>query len=196
MAANANETSPLLPISTSSSTDKKAPRQVTFSPNPTIVSPGGTTSSRGTPSVPPILPQHQLNASSGLASINDKLRRRNSAGAPGTTTLPKIGPQRTTKNAEKLKFLPNIEFGEDGPDEESGRDVYSQYTRIKDPTARRDAARLGKADRDRLPRVRALRFLVPRLVRHWKSSVKFLYFMAIMLTSRRSLHIVRLASMT
>lgn len=47
------------------------------------------------------------------------------------------------------------EFGEDGPDEESGREVYSQYTRIKDPTARRDAARLGKADRDRLPRVTA-----------------------------------------
>ena len=32
---------------------------------------------------------------------------------------------------------------------------YSQFTRIKDPTARRDAARLGKADRDRLPRVTA-----------------------------------------
>jgi len=47
------------------------------------------------------------------------------------------------------------EFGEDGPEEESGREVYSQYTRIKDPTARRDAARLGKADRDRLPRVTA-----------------------------------------
>lgn len=67
----------------------------------------------------------------------------------------KIGPQRTTKNAQKLKLLPNPEFGDDGPDEESGRDVYSQYTRIKDPTARRDAARLGKADRDRLPRVTA-----------------------------------------
>lgn len=40
-------------------------------------------------------------------------------------------------------------------DQESGRDVYSQFTRIKDPTARRDAARLGKADRDRLPRVTA-----------------------------------------
>ena len=163
----ANETSPLLPISASSST-KKAPRQVTFSPNPTAVSPGGTTSSRGTPSLPPILPQHQLSSShglSGLASINDKVRR-NSAGAPGTTTLPKIGPQRTTKNAEKLKFLPNIDFGEDGPDEESGRDVYSQYTRIKDPTARRDAARLGKADRDRLPRVCILRLNVSRAVRY------------------------------
>jgi uncharacterized Rmd1/YagE family protein len=53
---------------------------------------------------------------------------------------------------EKLKLLPNPEVGED---EESGRDVYSQFTRIKDPNARRDAARLGKADRDRLPRVTA-----------------------------------------
>lgn len=67
----------------------------------------------------------------------------------------KIGPQRTTKNAQKLKLLPNPDPGDNGPDEESGRDVYSQFTRIKDPTARRDAARLGKADRDKLPRVTA-----------------------------------------
>lgn len=70
-------------------------------------------------------------------------------------SAPKIGPQRTTKNAQKLKLLPNPDPGEDGPDEDSGRDVYSQFTRIKDPTARRDAARLGKADRDKLPRVTA-----------------------------------------
>jgi uncharacterized Rmd1/YagE family protein len=90
--------------------------------------------------------------------MNSRLRRRNSAGAPQqlpTIAAPKIGPQRTTKNAQKLKLLPNPDFGEDGPEEESGRDVYSQYTRIKDPTARRDAARLGKADRSRLPRVTA-----------------------------------------
>lgn len=68
---------------------------------------------------------------------------------------PKIGPQRTTKTAQKLKLLPNPDPGEDGPEEESGREVYSQFTRIKDPTARRDAARLGKADRERLPRVTA-----------------------------------------
>ena len=70
-------------------------------------------------------------------------------------SAPKIGPQRTTKNAQKLKLLPNPDPGENGPEEESGRDVYSQFTRIKDPTARRDAARLGKADRERLPRVTA-----------------------------------------
>jgi uncharacterized Rmd1/YagE family protein len=94
-----------------------------------------------------------------LSALNNKLRRRNSQGslpqASPVTPAAKIGPQRSTKNAQKLKILPNPEVGDDGPDEESGRDVYSQYTRIKDPTARRDAARLGKADRDRLPRVTA-----------------------------------------
>ena len=94
-----------------------------------------------------------------LSALNGKLRRRNSHGslAPILPLLPapKIGPQRSTKNAQKLKLLPNPEVGEGGLDEESGREVYSQYTRIKDPTARRDAARLGKADRDRLPRVTA-----------------------------------------
>jgi uncharacterized Rmd1/YagE family protein len=54
-----------------------------------------------------------------------------------------------------LKILPNPDIDEEEADEESGRDVYAQFTRIKDPTARRDAARLGKADRDRLPRVTA-----------------------------------------
>jgi len=70
------------------------------------------------------------------------------------TPAPKIGAQRTTKTVQKLKVLPNPET-EDVADEESGRDVYSQFTRIKDPASRRDAARLGKADRDRLPRVTA-----------------------------------------
>jgi uncharacterized Rmd1/YagE family protein len=99
-----------------------------------------------------------------FSALKSNLRRRNSAGAAGASSssavspgglLPaRIGPQRTTKNAQKLKLLPNPEVGDD-EDEESGRDVYSQYTRIKDPTARRDAARLGKADRARLPRVTA-----------------------------------------
>lgn len=66
----------------------------------------------------------------------------------------KIGPQRTSRTAQKLKLLPNPDLGDDA-DEESGRDVYSQFTRIKDPTARRDAARLGKEDRAKLPRVTA-----------------------------------------
>ena len=90
-----------------------------------------------------------------LSSLNSKLRRRNSSGAPVRgPPAPKIGPQRTTRTAQKLKLLPDPE-NDDVDDEESGRDVYVQYTRIKDPTARRDAARLGKADRERLPRVTA-----------------------------------------
>ena len=88
----------------------------------------------------------------------------------------KIGPQRTTKNTQKLKLLPNPDPGEDGPDEESGRDVYSQFTRIKDPTARRDAARLGKADRDKLPRVTAYctasSYRLPGLMKYLKSRYK------------------------
>ena len=94
-----------------------------------------------------------------LSALNSKLRRRNSHGSPlahapmTPTTASKIGPQRTTKNAQKLKLLPTPDPGDE--EEESGRDVYSQFTRIKDPSARRDAARLGKADRERLPRVTA-----------------------------------------
>jgi len=96
-----------------------------------------------------------------LSALNGKLRRRNSHGSVPALPLtaspgihqPKVGPRRSTKDAQKLKLLPTPEVEDD--DEESGRDVYSQYTRIKDPTARRDAARLGKADRGRLPRVTA-----------------------------------------
>lgn len=94
-----------------------------------------------------------------LSAFNNKLRRRNSHGGtlptrePRPTTAQRIGAQRTTKTTEKLKILPTPDVEDE--DEESGRDVYSQFTRIKDPTARRDAARLGKADRERLPRVTA-----------------------------------------
>lgn len=167
------ETTPLLQNRVSndpSSPDsqRKGARNVTFSANPSVISIDGPNPnsrfSQGqgqgqnaasiTPGNAPPTSQQPM-----LSSLNSKLRRRNSHGSPLVTlpTVPisKIGPQRTTKNAQKLKLLPNPEFGEDGPDEESGRDVYSQYTRIKDPTARRDAARLGKADRDRLPRVTA-----------------------------------------
>ena len=104
-----------------------------------------------------------------ISALNNKLRRRNSYGAPSSAAgaafpgpgslppslQPKIGPQRSSKTAQKLKLLPNPEIEEIDLDEERGGDVYSQYTRIKDPSARRDAARLGKADRDRLPRVTA-----------------------------------------
>ncbi|KUI59815.1 Sad1-interacting factor 2 [Cytospora mali] len=169
MSSVTTESSPLLPPAADNR--PKGTRSVTFNPNPVtrtieahsddyalrpstspvaaVAGPSGTTSSSlpGGPQAPM------------LSAFNSKLRRRHSAGGPAAV-LPgasaiKIGPQRSTKNAQKLKLLPNPDFGEEGPDEESGRDVYSQYTRIKDPTARRDAARLGKADRTRLPRVTA-----------------------------------------
>ncbi|KAI9804107.1 MAG: hypothetical protein M1825_001509 [Sarcosagium campestre] len=154
-------------------------RSVTFNPHTTITSAAGTTSSP-LRSAPAPVPTH--NASPGpqmLSNLNSRLRRRNSHGNPlpaPVAAASKIGPQRTTKTAQKLKLLPNPDPGEDGPDEESGRDVYSQFTRIKDPTARRDAARLGKADRDRLPRVTAYctasAFRLDGLMRFFKSRAK------------------------
>jgi uncharacterized Rmd1/YagE family protein len=113
-----------------------------------------------------------------LSALNSKLRRRNSQGSPLSQPpmLPpasKTGPQRTTKNTQKLKLLPNLDPGEDGPGEESGRDLYSRFTRIKDPTARRDATRYGKADRDKLPRVTAYctasSYRLPGLMEYLKS---------------------------
>ncbi|CDK29086.1 unnamed protein product [Kuraishia capsulata CBS 1993] len=65
---------------------------------------------------------------------------------------PKIVPQRTSKTSQKLKLLPETL---DYTTEESGRDVYSQLTRIKDRPARIDAERLGKKHRSVLPRVTA-----------------------------------------
>ena len=165
----ATEQSPLLPTSTSAITGPPKPqRTVTFSPNTTINQPGITSDSTRPlrPAAPSsaVVPAPQGSTGpSGqpkLSVLNSKLRRRNSHGSPIASqpllsSGQKLGPQRTSKNAQKLKLLPNPDPGEEGPDEESGRDVYSQFTRIKDPTARRDAARLGKADRDKLPRVTA-----------------------------------------
>lgn len=93
-----------------------------------------------------------------LSSLNSKLRRRNSSGAAlqiPAQPAQRIGPQRTTRTAQKLKLLPNPEQADIAVDEETGREVYSQFGRITDPTARRDAARLGKDDRAKLPRVTA-----------------------------------------
>jgi uncharacterized Rmd1/YagE family protein len=165
MATSATESSSL---SLSSSREHpRIQRTVTFGPDVTI-SPPRTATAETSPLRSAPLPYQNLPSSHYaipgqpmLSALNNKFRRRNSHGAPlaGSPLIPstasKIGPQRTTKNTQKLKLLPNPDPGEDGPDEESGRDVYSQFTRIKDPNARRDAARLGKADRDRLPRVTA-----------------------------------------
>ncbi|CAL3970849.1 unnamed protein product [Diplocarpon coronariae] len=167
MASTSSETNPLITSAAASSSleaQRKA-RNVTFNPNPSVISIGSsaTASAPRTSSTTPssLLPGNASGAAQQpmLSALNSRLRRRNSSGSPlmpmPGVPISKIGPQRTTKNTQKLKLLPNPDFGDDGPEEESGRDVYSQYTRIKDPTARRDAARLGKADRDRLPRVTA-----------------------------------------
>ncbi|KAI1643420.1 DUF155-domain-containing protein [Daldinia loculata] len=151
----------------------RSARNVTFNPNPvtrtidpdpsSLSSSPGTTGNFGHARLPSSMASGSSSAGPPpmLSALNNRLRRRNSHGAvftalpPAANPIPKIGPQRSSKNAQKLKLLPNPELDVEGPDEESGRDVYSQYTRIKDPTARRDAARLGKADRERLPRVTA-----------------------------------------
>ncbi|RMD44679.1 hypothetical protein DV735_g454, partial [Chaetothyriales sp. CBS 134920] len=161
MATSVDETAPLLPIHNGQQPNlqrQRSERTVTFNPLTSIKSQSGQ-------SVPGSLrPMQTRDGPALLSSINSKLRRRNSHGSalptvqPPGPTAPRAGAHRTTKTVEKLKLLPNPETGEDEQDEldaEIGRDVYSQFTRIKDPTARRDAARLGRADRERLPRVTA-----------------------------------------
>lgn len=182
---SASEHTPLLPAvdppSPESARPSKPPRTVTFNPNPVskTIEPEAAYQQHARGHAPqshrpPTSPAGPSTIATGglgggppmFSALNNRLLRRNShggvpSGHPGglplvaaAAGLPKIGPQRSTKNAQKLKLLPTPE-PEGDSDEESGRDVYSQYTRIKDPTARRDAARLGKADRDKLPRVTA-----------------------------------------
>lgn len=153
MASSATETSPLIQDSRKS----KPQRNVTFN---TTVSRSDSRENPVSPrsSVAPGRASQPASSQPVLSSINSRFRRRHSHGAPLSQALPaapKIGAQRTTRHAQKLKILPDPEHGEEGPDEESGREVYSQFTRIKDPMARRDAARLGKDDREKLPRVTA-----------------------------------------
>ncbi|KAI1384453.1 DUF155-domain-containing protein [Hypoxylon trugodes] len=168
----ASPTSERTPLLRQDTGRPKSARNVTFNPNPVSRTidpdPASLSSSPSTVNIEHGRTTGSIASGTGVANpppilstLNNRLRRRNSHGAvftalpPALGPIPKIGPQRSSKNAQKLKLLPNPELDEEGPDEESGRDVYSQYTRIKDPTARRDAARLGKADRDKLPRVTA-----------------------------------------
>ena len=155
--SSATETSPLIPPQTQLKPTSRDKRGVTFNPQVT------THSARTSPSRPPlatIVPQRGSTGQGSqpvLSAINSKIRRRHSSGTSlqQPSSASKIGAQRTTKHASKLKLLPDPDQGDTEPDEESGREVYSQFTRIKDPNARRDAARLGKDDRDKLPRVTA-----------------------------------------
>ncbi|RJE22251.1 sporulation protein RMD1 [Aspergillus sclerotialis] len=168
MTSTTAESSPLLAQyrnsenSNTSPRGGRPPRTVTFNPLATVSTYGGTaadpTFSPLHGSSPP--PRNIQNALQrpALSNLNSKLRRRNSYGATQTQPLhsaSKVGPQRTTKNAQKLKLLPDpVTAAEEEFDQgDFPRDVYSQITRIKEPTARSHAARLGKADRDRLPRV-------------------------------------------
>ncbi|PWY71643.1 YagE family protein [Aspergillus heteromorphus CBS 117.55] len=167
------ESSPLLPqhrpaASNTSPRGARPPRTVTFNPLATVSTYHDTTSAD-----PTFRPLHSASSSAphsqetqyrptGLSALNSKLRRRNSHGAPFSTAnpsiaaAPKVGPQRTTKKAQKLKLLPDpIAAEEESNEDDFPSDVYSQIARIKEPTARSHAARLGKADRDRLPRVTA-----------------------------------------
>ncbi|KAL4918205.1 hypothetical protein BDW62DRAFT_210679 [Aspergillus aurantiobrunneus] len=168
--ASATESSPLLPqhhhasSSNTSPRGSRPPRTVTFNPLATVSTYQDATSAdptfkpltSGSPSTSNIPGQQRP---TGLSALNSKLRRRNSHGAPGTiaSSYPtsKVGPQRTTKTAQKLKLLPDPITEEELDEETSPSDVYRQIARIKEPAARSLAAKLGKADRDRLPRVSA-----------------------------------------
>lgn len=137
------------PLPSASSSNPK--RTVTFNPTVSTSTPSSTGPATGATTAS----QAERSSQQGSQSLHSRLRRRHSAVERLPPPAPKPGAQRTTKNTQKLKLLPDPEQGEEGQDEESGREVYSQFTRIKDPTARRDAARLGKDDRAKLPRVTA-----------------------------------------
>ncbi|KAE8148451.1 hypothetical protein BDV25DRAFT_158260 [Aspergillus avenaceus] len=187
------ETTPLLPQheqqtapSNTSPRASRPPRTVTFNPLATVSTYHDPTSTDA-----PLRTLHPSSSSfpssqdnpqrpTGLSALNSKLRRRNSHGAPYSTApaapvAPKVGPQRTTKKAQKLKLLPDP-ITEDAVEGEFPSDVYSQIARIKEPTARSHAARLGKSDRDRLPRVTAYctanSYQLDRVTRFLKSRSK------------------------
>ncbi|OAX84404.1 hypothetical protein ACJ72_01236 [Emergomyces africanus] len=182
MASIDGESTPLLsghphtnsPSSTTLQDERRPHRTVTF--DPIAQSKSSTSNDIATsrdflkPSRVGNLSMQQTSSSGGgggppvFAALNSKLRRRHSQGASYNTVAaasfpshPKIGPQRTSKNTQKLKLLPNPVPGEEDQFSEGEilKEVYSQITRIKEPTARKHAARLGKADRDRVPRVTA-----------------------------------------
>lgn len=81
------------------------------------------------------------------------------------SNLSKIGLQRISRTTQKLKLLPEdphlelpevlLNDDESADDSIQGSSVYSQFTKIKDKPARKDAEILGKLHRDLLPRVTA-----------------------------------------
>ncbi|CCF58847.1 hypothetical protein KAFR_0F02500 [Kazachstania africana CBS 2517] len=73
----------------------------------------------------------------------------------------RVGAQRTSRTAQKLKLLPEEAFAKESSIDsgitvnDEDREVYSQVNRIKDKPARIDAQKLGKAHRHLLPRCTA-----------------------------------------
>lgn len=178
MASGNSERSSLLdsPVTDINEASRKSNRNVAFSPKPVFFSHDSRINSAplALSSSPVLSP-----AQPARFSLNNRFRRRENTNTAiispklSSPSNPKIAPQRTTKNGQKLKLLPNPNFTQEGQDEETGREVYSQYTRIKDPSARRDATKLGKADRDRLPRVTAYctasKYQIENMMRFLKS---------------------------
>ncbi|SCU80439.1 LAME_0B03158g1_1 [Lachancea meyersii CBS 8951] len=102
----------------------------------------------------PLLARSDRMLNSGKNSSSSEIspgRNENSGSAKGA----KVGAQRTSRTAQKLKLLPEEPFN--SPEDEylgaTDRDVYSQVNRITDTPARRDAEKLGKGQRHLLPRV-------------------------------------------
>ncbi|AMD21277.1 HEL003Wp [Eremothecium sinecaudum] len=122
-----------------------------------------------TPSVDPSITIPNVDKSATMSSRNRYVPTTPKVATTTTTTtrdanpsVPnitgnKVGPQRTSRTAQKLKLLPDEPFkrGEDGEDDILDREVYSQVNRITDKPARRDAEKLGKSHRHLLPRVTA-----------------------------------------
>lgn len=95
------------------------------------------------------------NKSPELDNIQYKasLRVPNSMDSPNKKSRQgRIGAQRTSRTAQKLKLLPEEPFNRGEELDQNYRDVYSQVNKITDKPARIDAEKLGKAQRHLLPR--------------------------------------------
>ncbi|SCU85157.1 LANO_0C03488g1_1 [Lachancea nothofagi CBS 11611] len=94
-------------------------------------------------------------ASDGRKNTQDMESHSIRGGSSGSGKVPKVGAQRTSRTAQKLKLLPEEPFNRQGDEllDATDRDVYSQVNRITDTPARRDAEKLGKGQRHLLPRV-------------------------------------------
>ena len=117
--------------------------------------------------VPPVRRSSGSPSDSDSDSDEDLERERvTSARLLKTPKKGKVGPQRTSRTAQKLKLLPGDVRGSKSDDNDNDNDnsdrhitanpdVYSQAHRITDAVARRDAERLGKKHRRLLPRCTA-----------------------------------------